>query len=363
MRINICYLVGVRGDWGGASRILFNVVRKLDRDKFNPIVMLSGRGPACAELDRLGIEYQEWRRREDLHKPWGFLLQFLRSIRFFRQKEIRIVHLNHGCLGWRPAEVIAARLLQIPVLVHCQFGVRKASFDLRWASLVLTCSAWLAHESKTGPAPKRVLYDLVDLDRFGEGKSIRSELNLSDSDVVVSFVGRARRAKGLEMFLALAKTLPGENLKFLMTGQRVSRRPTSDSYSADEIGKLVAQDPRVLYLGFRDDIESIYASSDIIVVPSQVDEPCPAVLIEAGACRRPVVATNVGSIPEFLSHGENGFLVDRDDLAGMIHYVSMLISDVNLRSRMGTRARQIAEQRYAREPVAQLEEIYASLAH
>jgi glycosyltransferase involved in cell wall biosynthesis len=163
------------------------------------------------------------------------------------------------------------------------------------------------------------------------------------------------------MFVAMARAIPGENVRFLMTGQRIGK-PTADSYRPEEIEAMVAGDARIRFLGFREAIEDLYAASDIIVVPSQKEEPCPAVLIEAAACGRPVVATSVGSNAEFVNHGETGFLVERDDLAALTGHVKMLIADAALRQRMGARAREIAEERFVREPIAKIEDIYASLA-
>lgn len=362
MTANVCYFVGTHGDWGGASRILFNIARKVDRNRFNPILMLSGRGPAAAELEAKGIEYHEWPNDPGQQRPGEFVWQMLKSVKFFRKRQVQLIHFNHTSLGWRPPELMAARLLRIPVLAHCQMPVAKPSPDLRWSRLALMCSEYLARVSDTGSVEKRVVYDLVDLDRFGQGKDIRRELGLASSDVVVSFVGRARRAKGLDMFVAMAKAIRGEHVKFLMTGQRVGR-PTADSYGPEEIEKLVAQDGRIRYLGFREDIENVYASSDLIVVPSQKEEPCPAVLIESAACGKPVVATRMGSITEFVRHGQTGFLVDRSDLSGMVGYVGKLISDAELRRQMGKRAKQMAEVRFVREPIARIEAIYASQLH
>ena len=358
---NVCYFVGTHGDWGGASRILFNILRGLDRERFEPIVMLSGRGPICEELDQRGIEYHEWPANPNEQNPVRSLARFMRAAAFFRRKSIEIVHLNHGCLGWRPAEVLAARLLRIPVVTHCQRIVRKASPGLRWSTLMLACSEYLADQSDTGAVPTRTVYDLVNLEKFGHGKDIRNELGLAETDVTVSFVGRTRREKGVAMFVALATVLKQEHVRFLMTGQRVGRS-TPDSYTEEEIADLVAQDGRIRYLGYREDIENIYASSDIIVMPSQVDEPCPAVLLEAGVCGKPVVATDTGSNKEFLSHGETGFLVARDDLDAMRKYVDRLISDKGLRTSMGASAKEIAERRFSREAIDDLQAVYSSLA-
>ena len=124
---------------------------------------------------------------------------------------------------------------------------------------------------------------------------------------------------------------------------------------------LVARDPRIRYLGFREDIENLYATADIIVMPSQWDEPCAMVLFEAAAAGKPVVATATGGTAEVLRQGETGFLVEREDVAGMTECVTRLIQDRELRARVGEAAWHLARRSLAVEPVRQLEMLYVSL--
>ena len=123
----------------------------------------------------------------------------------------------------------------------------------------------------------------------------------------------------------------------------------------------ISGDGRVTYAGYRTDVHSIYASSDIVVVPSQWDEPFGLINIEAGVAGKPVVATRVGGIPEIIEHGINGFLVARDDLDGLCHYVSQLIENKQLRSGMGRRARDIVERKFTTKPVEDLQHLYECL--
>jgi glycosyltransferase involved in cell wall biosynthesis len=138
-------------------------------------------------------------------------------------------------------------------------------------------------------------------------------------------------------------------------------RKTQGAYTEDEIRGLVARDPRIRYLGYRTDVENLYATSDLIVMPSQWEEPCAMVLFEAAAAGKPVVATVTGGTAEILRDGETGYLVERHDLEGMTARVARLIQDDALRNRLGQAASQLARRSLAVEPVRQLEGLYASL--
>src|SRR5262249_17778614 len=154
------------------------------------------------------------------------------------------------------------------------------------------------------------------------------ELGFANGDVVIAFLGQMIRVKGLEMFIEVATRITDPRAKFIVAGPL---RKTEGAYTEAEVLELVARDPRVRYLGYRADVENLYATADIIVMPSQWDEPCAMVLFEAAAAGRPVVATITGGTPEILRDGETGFLVQRTDVEAMTQQVARLIADGALR--------------------------------
>jgi glycosyltransferase involved in cell wall biosynthesis len=98
-----------------------------------------------------------------------------------------------------------------------------------------------------------------------------------------------------------------------------------------------------------------------VVVPSRGGEPFGLINIEAGAARKPVVATRDGGISEVIVDGENGFLVDPEDLEGLVRATERLIDDKALRQRMGERGRRIVEEQFTTRPVRELERVYDRL--
>ena len=80
----------------------------------------------------------------------------------------------------------------------------------------------------------------------------------------------------------------------------------------------ILNDRRILYVGYRSDVENIYRSADILVMPSRWQEPFGLINIEAGAARRPMVASRVGGIPEVIRDGENGLLFDPNDFTSFV---------------------------------------------
>jgi glycosyltransferase involved in cell wall biosynthesis len=355
----ICYFVGTHGDWGGASRIIFNIVRHIDRNHFEPIVMLTAEGEISKELEELGVRSVVWKHQEHFSVLSHFK-HLLRCLHFYLKKKVDIVVLSYSRLGWRPAELLAAKLTRIPVIQHCQQVVREPLPYTKYSKLILTCSNYVLEKSGFAPEQARSIYDIVDVDRFCNGTDIRKDLGLTDSHIVITFLGRKRKSKGLDAFASLANELPGERFCFLVAVQRIPK-PNSDSYSDEEFNALISADSRIQHIEFRPDIENIYAASDIIVMPSQGEEPCPAVALEAAASGKPIVATDTGATNELVVDNKTGFLVQKDDYKTLVDRVKLLALDAEIRAEMGGEAMMLARERFFRQPIEQIHEIYETL--
>ena len=96
-------------------------------------------------------------------------------------------------------------------------------------------------------------------------------------------------------------------VKYLIAGECRDPIKFHGAYTEDELRSKIAGDGRIKYAGYRTDVENIYRSSDIIVMPSRWGEPFGLINIEAGAAGKPMVSTRDGGIPEIIRHGENRF--------------------------------------------------------
>jgi glycosyltransferase involved in cell wall biosynthesis len=356
----ICYLTESAGDWGGASRVLFSNLRLIDRARFEPIVLLPAKGPILPLLEQIDVQYAIWGRE---HEPKGFIryaADIITAARFFLQHRVDLLHIN-GANYWRPAEVLAAKLLRIPIVTHYHIVVDKPGPFVKLSDLIVAVSAYTAAASEPRSVPKAVVHNSVVLDRFDQARDIRAELGLSAENVVVSFVGQVRDIKGVDLFIRLAHAIPGPSIRFLIVGECRDPVKFPGSYTESRLRQEIGEDSRIRFVGYRTDVENVYRTSDIVVMPSRGGEPFGLITIEAGACRRPIVATRDGGLPEVIHHGENGFLVEREDLAGLVQHTKLLIDDEKLRQRMGQRARQIVEERFTDQPVRALERAYERL--
>ena len=156
----------------------------------------------------------------------------------------------------------------------------------------------------------------------------------------------------------MAKKINDDNVVFLIAGACRGEKSGGGSYTEAQLKNEISDDSRIIYLGHRTDVQNVYKTSDIIVMPSQWDEPFGLINVEAGASKLPIVASRVGGIPEIIEHGKNGFLVERDDINQFVNCVKLLIDDENLRKSIGLTARTIVNERFEENPIRELEAVY-----
>ena len=169
-----------------------------------------------------------------------------------------------------------------------------------------------------------------------------------------AFIGRITKIKRPDRFLDVVAKLRGEgsNLHFIVAG-------AGDllDYCKERSAK---EDLPIIFLGWRDDVETVLAASDLVLLTSD-NEGTPLSLIQAGMANLPIVATNVGSISEIIVDGETGFLTDLST-ASLAESVTKLISSNPLMEEMGRKAYEYTTNRYGVERlVRDHEELYKKL--
>ena len=137
--------------------------------------------------------------------------------------------------------------------------------------------------------------------------------------------------------------------RFIVAGENVHGQSGDEAYK-ESILKTAREDPllrdRMIYLGFRDDVERVFAAADVVVCPSQFESYGLSV-VEAMASGKPVVSTRRGGPSETIVHGETGYLVDPGDAETFARYVIELLRNPDLKARMGAAARARAVDKFS----------------
>jgi len=181
---------------------------------------------------------------------------------------------------------------------------------------------------------------MLETDRFANVENaidFRRKWGVDDSTVLVTVVGYLEEIKGHSYLL---KALPNivkhhPNIIIVLVGDGELK-----SQFENQVRESNMVD-KVLFAGWQEEVPSILAVSDVLVLPS-LSEGLPFVVPEAMASGLPVIATRVGGIPEAVIEGETGFLVEPASASGLEQALVRMLNDRNLMRDMGAKGKQRA---------------------
>jgi glycosyltransferase involved in cell wall biosynthesis len=183
----------------------------------------------------------------------------------------------------------------------------------------------------------RVIHTGIPLERWQPDRGraeARASLGYTDQDVVIGTTSRlGEERKGVVEFVEMAGRVARAcaQARFLVVGEG-HLRPRLEALAA----RLGLGD-RIVFTGWRSDVPELVAAMDLFVMPS-LFEGGPTSVLEAMAARRPVVATNVGMVPEVIEHGRTGLVVPPGNAEALAGGVMQLVSSDVARCQMAEAA-------------------------
>jgi N-acetyl-alpha-D-glucosaminyl L-malate synthase BshA len=182
--------------------------------------------------------------------------------------------------------------------------------------------------------------------------SVRERLTGDPSAKVVVHVSNFRPVKRVtavvEIFDRICRSVPAH---LLMVGDG------PDLDGAARLARELGREEQVHFLGEQDQILPLLSIADAFLLPS-AQESFGLAALEAMACEVPVVASRVGGLPEVIDNGTNGFLHPPDDLDGMARSAVSLLTDGDLRARLGAAAKQTVKSKFCHEKIVPIYEAY-----
>ena len=210
---------------------------------------------------------------------------------------------------------------------------------LKGADGVFAVSNALRHEiiatGVVGIAGKtKISWNSVDIDKFSsrENDSFKREYRLTDKPIVL-FVGNLIKRKNVESLLE-AKKIANSDYYLVVVGDGPLFKKLKKKVEEENIRD-------VIFTGSRNDVENIIPSCDVLVLPS-FSESFGLVLIEALACGKPVIGSNVGGITEIIND-DVGLLVNPTKVSSIARAIDRMINDDNMRTVMSMNARNRAK--------------------
>jgi glycosyltransferase involved in cell wall biosynthesis len=338
------------GAGGGAQVSVQNLVTRLDPQRFDVEVISLSDGPAVRRLRAAGVTTHVVDELDDA-------TAVARVVDLFRARPPEIVH-NHmyraEVVGTRAALALAEQGLPRPYVVSTIHSSRVRNEEDRALLRRLTPSmdrliavsraivAKLVTEGRTATQVD-LIYNGVDLQRYEYTDAcctLPEEYGFPEGTPLVGVVARLEPEKGhqtlLEAWPRVHENVP--QAKLLIIGEG-SQRATLEALAEDLdlLGERCSGDrcvgtrrarpgAQVLFTGLRDDVPAVTAALDVAVLPSYREAQGLA-LLEAMALRRPVVATNVGGVPEMVEHGVTGLLVPPRDPVALGAAIARVLTD------------------------------------
>lgn len=350
---------------GGAERQLAELVTRMDRARFRPVVVCQkGGGPFFDQIAAAGIE------AHTLNTPGRTDPRFfLRLAGVCRRAGIRALVIRG--FSTMVTGIAVGRLLGIRPILMAEHATGRIDRDPkkrpieRWLAPKVDGAIAVAKgqipfliEDKGFDARRiRVVYNGIDLSQWAPAErdaALLAELGIPGSAPVVGILAMLRPEKDHATFLRAARIVRRKlpEARFLVVGDGAER---------DRLGALVEElglSGRVVFTGRRTDVARVLSVFDVSVLSSTTVETFPMAFLEAMAMERPLVTTRVGGVAEMIEEGENGHVVPPRDPEALAAAILDVVSDRERTRAMGRRSRELVEQRFSMERMVRETEAY-----
>lgn len=352
---------------GGMETVIANLSRNIDHDLYRLLIIcVSTIGPIGYELRNKGIKIIELPK---MPRIISFL--YPKSlINILRAEKVDVLHCHSGC--WYKA-AIAGKFAGVKGIIYTEHGrqvpdykstiffdravskitdyVVPVSLDLsNYLKKVVKIDLRKIHEIKNG----------IDTDYFspmGKDKEFLEELGITDNALIIGNIARLALVKDhialIKAFALTEKHCP--DIRLLIVGDGSERANLENL-----VTELTISD-KIAFLGFRRDIKKILALFDLFVL-SSISEGISITILEAMACGKPVIATDVGGNSEILTEGVSGFLVPPKDIKAMAEKIEFFYNNRKHGKIFGQKGREHVIRNFSvQEMTVQYEKLYCEL--
>jgi len=370
--IKVLHII-TRMDKGGSAQNTLLTVRKANKGKFESKLICGSAREVKPDDDFIIIP--------QLSRDIKFsrdLSAFLKLYKIIKQEKPQIVHTHTskaGILGrW------AAKLARVPIIIHTTHGnVFSGYFGCFMTKLFVIAERISARitdkiitltpkgikqqlEHKIGNKKKYIsIHSGIEIEKFKDAsinrEVFRKKLGIAEKDIVIGVVARLVPVKGHRYLLETMKLMESESLKLFIIGDGPLRGELE--YQAIESGI----EKNVVFLGQREDVPKLLNVLDIFVMPS-LNEGMGRAIAGAMASEKPVIASNVGGIPDVVDNKITGILVPSKSPEALSNAIAYLIKNPEIAAQMGQEGRKKAVKNFGiNSMIKQIENLYEELVN
>jgi glycosyltransferase involved in cell wall biosynthesis len=361
----ICYVIPSL-NVGGTEKQLLALIEELVHDHEVTVVCTNDAGAFGGDARRLGAYVRELH----LRGGWNFRMRS-RLRRVFRSHRPDVLHTF--LFGFDYQANLAARDTGVPVVISSrrQLATWKKRRHIRLqrkANRLVDCvvansqavANYAIDQENADPALFRVIPNGVDVDAFktfADPDHVRARYGIPPKKRVVGIVANFSPVKDYPFFGQIAIRLleRRHDVHFLAVGSGPLLKRVQQLFKVAGLNDYFTQ------IATLSKMADVYSIMDVSVLCS-ISEGCPNAVMEAMAARRPVVAANVGGVPEIIQDGETGRLIDGHDPKLFAEAIDALLSDEREAQRMGAAAQTYVREHLSMERMADAyRKLYAEL--
>jgi glycosyltransferase involved in cell wall biosynthesis len=336
------------GQAGGAETHVINLIRGMSRRGHQVVFVTGAAVPAAgASPEPVAAHYQlpfQTLDPRDKFKAWSQLEEIV--LRHAPQ----LIHAHHRTGGYYAEWMCRRHGIPYVVTVHDPWlSAPLKRFHGKMFRRLIAVSEFIRQgvirRFHFPPEAVKTIHNGVDPARFAgvvpeDALRFRNQYGVRPDEVVLSLVGRISRIKGHYDLIDALRLLPRDlNYQCLIVGEGKPRKHLENLVAASGLRE------RVTFCGYRPDIPVVMAGSDVVLLPSY-REPFGLTLVEAMLSHKPVIASDMGGIPEIVTHNRDGLLVEPGNVTGLAQSIGEMVSDQQLRLRLSTAGYQTACNRF-----------------
>ena len=327
--------------------------------------IVTGPGSACEQIKALGFVHHSVPISRSGTKPWlelYSLWSLWRLLSWLKPDLLHLVTIKPVLYGG-----LLARLTGVPAVIAAISGLGSVFMPRSGSSQWMRYGVELLYRLALGHPHLTAIFQnpddqstLIKLGTVHEDQTTLipgSGVSLSDHPVkpepegkpVITFASRLLEEKGVLEVVEAARILKAWGIpsRFWLVGQPDHGNPST--IKREDVERW-HKEGLVEYLGYRTDIAYVFSRTNLVVLPSY-REGLPKVLIEAAACGRAIVTTDVPGCRDAIEPNVTGLLVPVKDATALANAIKRLLGDADLRQSMGAAGRELAEQKYGIEKV------------
>lgn len=339
-KIKIVHIIGRLG-YGGAERLLLDICRKMDRDRFDVrVVSLQGGGPLLDLFEQANVPVTIFYKK---HK--GDFRVIKQTKAYLKKIKPDIVH-THLFLGDFFGGIAALRA-GCTRIVSTKHDIMSEGFirdflsryiRRKFSKIIAISHAtrdFIVKKEKISIDNIVVIYNGIDMSKFhGDAETI-----LRKDVITIGSIGRLSKEKGHKHLIRASRFIRDSHWKMLLVGDGPMRNELEHAVH------LLDLEDKVTFVGVVADVRPYLHDIDVFVLPS-VSEGLSLAVIEAAATGAFVIATNVGGVPEIIRDNETGLLFQPKNIEQLVKHLNWVFENRNEARAMAKRLQEETTKRF-----------------